>query len=179
MTEAGAATGRKPSTTFTLLQRSLEIVDVLLDQRLPGVLDRRDRDRVGDRLDVILGVELLVEFGEALAVGALGERVAGRGLNGRRSKPDDPLDHILRPGNALAEFAVADDVDADLGLLAHHLGDGLLEVARMCRGVVALALLLGAQMPPDQVRADQAADMGGENPIGAAVHGLLLAFTVA
>ena len=142
-----------------------------LDQRLPGVLDRRDRDRVGDRLDVILGVELLVELGEALAVGALGERIAGRGVERPPLEAGHALDHILRPGNALAELAVADDVDADLGLLADHLGDRLLEVAGVRRGVVALALLLGAQVLPDHVRADQAADMGGENPVGAAVHG--------
>ena len=154
------------------LQRRLEVVDVLLEQSLPGVFDRRDRDRIGDRLDVVLGIEHLVEVGEALAVGALGERVAGGRVERPPLEPGNPLDDVLRPGNALAELAVADHVDADLGLLADHLGDRLLEVRGVRRGVIALALLLGAQMLPDRLRADQAADVGGENSVGAAVHGV-------
>jgi hypothetical protein len=41
----------------------------------------------------------------------------------------------------------------------------------MSGGVIALALLLGPQVLSDHVRADQAADMSGQNPVGAAVHG--------
>ena len=42
--------------------------------------------------------------------------------------------------------------------------------------VVALAFLFGAQVLPDRIGPDQAADMGGQNAIGAAVHGALLAW---
>jgi hypothetical protein len=154
-----------------LLQRILEIVDVLLEQPLPGVFDRRDRNRIGDRLDVILRVELLVELGEALAIRALSERVARRRVERPPFESRDTLDHVLRPGDALAELAVADDIDPDLGLVANHLRHRLLEVPGVRGRVIALTLLLGAQVLPDRIRADQAADMGGENAIGAAVHG--------
>src|ERR1043166_562175 len=54
--------------------------------------------------------------------------------------------------------------------MTHHLGHRGLEVAGVCRRIVAFALLLGAQVLPDHLRADQAADVGGENSVGAAVH---------
>src|SRR6185295_18306324 len=98
-------------------------------------------------------------------VGAAGERIAGR-----RERPPleaaHALDDILRPGNALAELAVADHVDAGLGLMAHHVGDLLGQRSGVRRSVIALALLLGAKMRADRFRADQAANMAGEDAIG-------------
>src|SRR5262249_18704308 len=77
---------------------------------------------------------------------------------------------VLRPTDRLAELAVADDVDADVGLLAHDLGDGLLQALRIGGVVERPAGLLGAQERAQRRRADEAADMGGEDPIGAAFH---------
>ena len=59
-------------------QCRLEIVDVALELRLARVGDRADADRFGRRGDAVARVELGVEFGEALAVGAARERVGAR-----------------------------------------------------------------------------------------------------
>src|SRR5262249_50860259 len=50
------------------------------------------------------------------------------------------------------------------------LGDGLLQALRIGGVVERPAGLLGAQERAQRRRADEAADMGGEDPIGAAFH---------
>jgi hypothetical protein len=151
------------------LQGGLEVVDVALERGLPGVGDRADHHRLGRDLHVVPRVELLVKLREAGAVRAAYERVS-RCAERTALEAAHALDDVLRPGNALAELAVADHVDSRLGLPAHHVGHLFLQAAGVSLGVVALALLLCAQKLPDGVRPDQAADMGGEYPIGAALH---------
>src|SRR5262249_58769415 len=51
-------------------ERSLEIVDVALELRLPAIGDGSDADRVHPGRDIFARVEFGIEFGEALAVGA-------------------------------------------------------------------------------------------------------------
>ena len=66
------------------------------------------------------GIEILEPF----AIGAALERIA--------AVPDrppletaQPLEYVLRPTDRLAELAVADDIDADLGLLLNDFGHRL------------------------------------------------------
>jgi hypothetical protein len=82
-----------------------------------------------------------------------------------------PFEHILRPADRFAELAVADDVDARLGLLVHDLGDGAFQ-ARVVGGLrrTGLPACFGAQEILQRRRPDQAADMRGENAIRAALH---------
>ena len=68
----------------------------------------------------LLGVELGIEFGETLAVGAA--RV-GIGLGRAALEAGQALEHVLRPAEGFAELAVADHVDPGLRLPAHHRGD--------------------------------------------------------
>src|SRR5207247_3884479 len=101
-------------------------------------------------------------------VDAAGERVAA----GERPafEAAEAKQRVLRPTDRLAELAVADDVDADAGLLALDLGDGLLQALGIGGAVERLPGLLGAQARAQRRRADEAADMGGEDPIGAVFH---------
>ena len=74
------------------------------------------------------------------------------------------------PVGAFTEFAVADDVDAGVGLLAHDFGDGFGETRLERRLVIGLAVLDGAPELDQFRRPDQAADMGGQDPIGVLRH---------
>ena len=172
MTLAGAATGMNASVDLDALQRGLEVVDVALELRLAGVADRTDADRIHRGRDAFARVELGVELGEFLAVDAALERVGAR-LERPPLEAAQAFEHVLRPADRLAELAVADDVDAGVGLLAHDGGDRLGEAAVIGRLVEAVALLPGAQELLQLGRPDQAADMGGEDAIGAALHAVL------
>jgi hypothetical protein len=65
----------------------------------------------------------------------------------------------LRPGDRLAEFAVTDDVDAGLGLLAHDLGDAIGQAALIGRLVIGGVLAPGVEEGHQIGRPNQAADM--------------------
>ncbi len=80
-----------------------------------------------------------------------------------------PLGDVADPAG-LAEFAVADDVDADLGLLAHDAGDLRAQGALVGGLVVGPAVVARRENVADRHRAHQAADMGDENAVAAAVH---------
>src|SRR5262249_16451113 len=74
------------------------------------------------------------------------------------------------PVAALAELAVADDVDARLGLPAHDRVDRLLQTSLVGGFIVGLAILDLVQ-ELDEVRGpDQAADMGCEDAVGGRCH---------
>src|SRR5262249_62279907 len=77
---------------------------------------------------------------------------------------------VLRPADRFSELAVANDVDADLGLLAHDLGNGCFEAFRIGSLVEVLAGLFRGEKLAQCRGADEAADMGGEDPIRAALH---------
>ena len=118
----------------------------------------------------LLRVELGVELGESAAISAARPRVTA--LERPALETAEAVEHVLRPRERLAVFAVADDVDAALGLLPDNLRDGVLQCALVGRFVVGLAGLLGAKKLLQLRRPDQAADMGGENTVRAAVHGV-------
>ncbi len=73
----------------------------------------------------------------------------------------------------LGELAVARNVDADLGLLAHDIGDALLQSRLECPLRRLAARDLGEDRFENVVRADQAADMGREDTIGASLHAMI------
>jgi hypothetical protein len=94
------------------------------------------------------GVVFGIEFRERVAVAAArhgGHRVL-EFLGRRRPHTDalEPLENVERPIEPLAELAVADDVDAGVGLLPHHLGDGFGQAGLERRRVVGLAVFDGA-----------------------------------
>src|SRR5262249_37366908 len=147
---------------------SFEFRDVLLQLGLPGIADRRHHARVHHGFDLVARIELGIELRKPRAVDAAGEWIAAD--ERPTFEAAEAKQRVLRPTDRLAELAVADDVDADVGLLAHDLDDGLLQALGIGGVVEGPAGLLGAQNRAQRRRADEAADMGGEDPIGAAFH---------
>ena len=114
---------------FCLGDTGLEIADVA-QNLLSRILQRSvDDDAVAEPLaEPGGGVIFGVEFGKrgVNAAAAHGGQRVGHFLGGCRPHADaaQPLEDVEGPVDALGEFAVADDVDAGIGLLAHHFGDG-------------------------------------------------------
>ena len=168
--DAGRRSNRKERLDhIDALQRGFEIVDVALQLRLAGIGDRPDAHRLDRGGDAFAGIELGIKFGELLAVDAAREWI-GAGLDRPPLEAAQPFEHVLRPADRFAELAVADDVDADFGLLVHHLRDRRRQALVISGRVVRLAGLLGAQKLLQRLRPDQAADMGGQDAVGAALH---------
>jgi hypothetical protein len=104
-----------------------------------------------------------VEFREFAAVAPdHGRRHAGFALPALLETAQPPQ-HIARPADGLAVFAVVDDVEADLGLFAHHLGDAVMQACFEGWFVVRLSVALGGQKFSQARRPDQTADMGGRD----------------
>ena len=150
-------------------ERGFEIVDVTPQDVLPDIFHRAD---AGDHLGVghrLTHVEFGVELLEARPVGS-----RGPGPEARRDRAQleaaQALDDILVPTDGLAEFAVADDVNADFRLAADHIGDGLLQAILIGRVIVGLTALLGAQDVLQCLGTDQASDVGGEDSVSASFH---------
>lgn len=144
---------------------------------LLGIFDRTvDDDAIAEPLGkpggrVIFGVEL----GERRMVAPAAHRRhrIGHFFGGRGTYRDaaKPLEDVEGPVDALGEFAVADDIDADIGLLTHNLGDGFGEAGFKGCFIVRLAIFDGAPEFDQLRRPNKAADVGGENAIGAVRHG--------
>ncbi len=139
------------------------------ERGLPGIRDRADADRIGGGGHGLARVELGIELGKPLPVGAASERI-GIGLDRAALEAAQALEHVLRPADRFPELAVADHVDAGLGLAANDLGDRIGQAPVVGGLVDRLARLLRAQEILQRLRPDQAADMGGEDAIGAAFH---------
>jgi hypothetical protein len=71
-----------------------------------------------------------------------------------------------------AHLAVVNDVDPELHLLADDAGDGASHARRVGLAIVGLALPLGLDQPEEVGGARQAARMGGEDAVLAALHGV-------
>ena len=141
----GATALMKPSVTPVACHRRFKIGDVGLDGVVAGIGNRRDanrrrRARPGGDAEFRIAVGL----GELAAVAAVAEAgqhdLAGLGSTRRHVVQARPIE--LQPAKALpriappraivdalahrlAEFAVTGDVDADVVLSAHDLGDRL------------------------------------------------------
>src|SRR5262249_33557439 len=129
---------------FRAPEHSLEIFDVALELRLPGIGDRPDADRVRARGDLFARIELGVEFGEALPIGPRLKRVCP-GLPGTTLEAAQAFERVLRPADRFAEFAVADHVDTDLGLAPNDRGDGFGQAPFIRFAVEGFSRLLRAQ----------------------------------
>src|SRR4051794_16581864 len=151
------------------LECSFEIVDVAPQDILPDIFHRTD---AGDHLGVghrLAHVELGVELLEAGPIGAGGTRaVAGR--DRAQLEAAQALDNILVPTDRLAEFAVADDVDANVRLATDHVVYGLLQALLVGGLIVGLTGLLGTQDVLQRLRTNQASDVGGEDSVSASFH---------
>ena len=150
------------------LEGGLEIVDVELQLRLARIGDRPGADGFGVGVGGIARVHLGVEACEARAVGAGGEGV--HAAEGATLEAAEAGERILRPADRLAELAIAGHIHARRLLLAHHLGHARREASLVGGLVIGLAGLAGADEGAQRLGADQAADMGGEDAISAALH---------
>src|SRR5262249_43749280 len=142
---------------FDAVERILEVVNVLLQLDLTGIGDRRYHHRVHDGFDFVARIEFRVELRKARAVDAAGKWVAA----GKRPpfEAAEAEQRVLRPADRFSELAVANDVDADLGLLAHDLGNGCFEAFRIGSLVEVLAGLFRGEKLAQCRGADEAADM--------------------
>ena len=86
------------------------------------------------------------------------------------SKPAEAVLDVAEEAD-LAHLSVGDDVDAGLDLPAHPVGHRLGDLAVEQLGVVGPSVLPLLQRVEQLVRPGQAADVGGEDAIGAALHG--------
>src|SRR5262249_16924340 len=129
------------------------------------------------------GVVFGVEFGKGLAVAPAdddGHRILRflRRERPRREAGEAPMD-IEGPIDGLAVFAVADDIDARLGLAAHGIGDGVREGGLESGRIVGLAGVDLAQELDQRWRPNEAADMRDQNSIVCLRHDPLPCVTTA
>ena len=118
-------------------------------------------------------VILSIEVGEVPAV--LAPRYAGlAGIARPAFESAQPFIDISREAR-LAELSVADNVDADFGLPAHHLGYALAQTLGKAFPIVGLFVYPGAHGIDNLHRAGQAADVGRKNSFRAALHSDLFA----
>ena len=166
----------KASSCRCALERRFEVVDVGPQLVLADIFDRpgadqrlRPRRALGDQG---AGARRMHDLQVLVGAGEL-DRVARRAAEADRAvdllEPAEPRPRIGHPVE-LAVLAVADDVDAGVGLLAHDLGDGALHPRRERGLVVGLAELLGVEHRDQIGRPRQAAGVGGEDAAGAALH---------
>jgi hypothetical protein len=140
---------------------------------LSGIGDWTSADdglRIGGR---IAGVKLGIEFGKAAAIEAgIAGAAAGAGRVWLQLKPAHALDDIF-PADRLSVFAVADHVDAELHLPAHHLDNRISQTGFVGRMIVRFVRLLGAHDFLQRRRANETADMRGQDAVAARSHGSL------
>src|ERR1700683_2523628 len=111
---------------FDAMQRGLEVFDVAPDQVLPLVGNRAGARPIALGADETLGFVILgIEFGKPFAVPSFGDDLAGLETDaGALLEAGEAFENVARPACRLAKLAVADDVDADVGLLADDPPDG-------------------------------------------------------
>jgi hypothetical protein len=146
-----------------------------LERVVAGVRDRADAHGIAhDVLESLSLVVLGVELGEALDVGARAERALRVGRRGVRVgavlESVEPLEDVARPTDRLAELAIADEIDPDLGLLPHDVADrpGEQRLELLVADGVGVTGAPGFHRRDQTVRTYQTADMGREDPIDAA-----------
>src|SRR5262249_35993206 len=104
--------------------RGLDIGDVALELRLSGIGDGSDANRIHPGRDLFARVKLGIELGETLSIGAALKWI-GAGLDRTAFEAAQAFKRVLRPADRFPEFAVADHVDAGLGLAANDGADRL------------------------------------------------------
>src|SRR5262249_18719789 len=127
----------------------LEVGDVALKRLMPDITDGSG-DHPGSELrgvpthsgKALRGLVLVVEVRKVLAILAGDRGAEASTVVLALLETGDPLQHIPRPADRLAEFAVADDVDADLRLLLHRLRDRASKTFLIAREIVWFMILL-------------------------------------
>src|SRR5262249_2419249 len=94
----------------------------------------------------------------------------GTGLDRTAFEAAQAFERVLRPADRFPEFAVANHVDAGLGLPADDSADRLGQARLIGFGIERFAGLLRTQERLQRLGPDQAADMGGEDAVAAAFH---------
>ena len=101
------------------------------------------------------------------------ERPLGVGVTAGRIRPVleavETLEDVPRPADRLAELAVADEVDPDLGLLGHDVRH---RAAQAVRQLLLVGFADGLRLQEgDQLGwADEASDVRGQDALGAVGH---------
>jgi len=155
--------------------RGLEIGDVALDLHIRvAELAVDDEARAEPLVQPRKAVVFRVEFGEGDAILPTADGRHGvLGLfRGQRPGGDagEAVVNVKGPVAALAELAVADDVDARVGLLAHDSVDRILQTGLVGGFIVGFAILDLVQELDELRGADQAADVGSEDAVGGRCH---------
>ena len=153
-----------------------DVADIAADLVLTAIGDRAvDHDAIAETFaqtggGIVLGIKF--RKGRAILSAGHGRHRILQFL--RRGRPHgnafEPLENIERPIEPFTEFAIADDVDADLRLLADDLDDRLGETGFEGGLVIWLAIFDRSPELDQFRRPDQTADMGGENAIGVVRH---------
>ena len=132
-----------------------------------GVGDRPRHDPVAlghcplaDAGHTELALVLLVELGELTSILAADGLGCTRNLLGSELETAHPFHHVLRPAQVLAELAVVDQVDADLGLFLHYATDLAVEAGRHFLFGHGVAGVLLSQQRQKCVRSHEASHVG-------------------
>src|SRR4051812_34228577 len=120
-----------------------------------------------------MGVELGIEFGEALAIRTALKWVTPR-FDRAALEPAQAFQHVLRPADGLSKLPVADHIDAGFGLPADDIGDRSGQAMIVGLLVERFARLLSTQELLQRLRPNQTADMGREDAIDASFHLVLV-----
>ena len=125
-------------------QRSFEVVDVALQSRLAGIGDRPDANR-----SLSWWQALRAHRAQHRTRRTFADRPPARKdwhlLDRPPLEAAEPFENVLRPADGLSELAVADDVDAGIGLPANDLGNGFAQAFVIGLLVERVAGLLRAQ----------------------------------
>ena len=165
---------------------------------MADILDRRGADRAPDGParraphQAAARFRVLIEFAEFLPVAAIGEcgqrqlrhaRFLVRGFRNvfRRREPLHARKSVIPPGavvvtrrHRFSELTVVGNVDAELALLAHDIGDRGAQALRVGRIVFAFAGKASAAHGDKIGRPREAAGMRGQNPVLARSHSRFL-----
>src|SRR5262245_5960273 len=114
--------------------------------------------------ETLRSLVLVVEIRKVLAILAGDRGAESGGVVNALLETGNPLQHIPRPADRLAEFPVADDVNAGLRLPIDHLGDRASKALLVGRRIIRLVILLFPEEGNELRGTNQAAHMRRQNP---------------
>ena len=168
VTHPGDVAGMKASRTCdcpTACRRP-QVRYILLNFILPNIGDRPDALRHQNVPAGGAAILLHHQFGQVI-------HVAERPRRPDTAKPGKPFGYIIDEAG-FADFAVRDNVDANVRLPANQLVDGLADHGREGGVIDFFPFLFGVDKINQLLRPRQAAGMGGQDMIAACLHRTLL-----